>query len=189
MRRLLVTLAFLAATAAAADAPPAAARFLSLFDQLRQAQSTPRHVAFQLSDAEINAYLRYSLQATPRPGIESVTVKAFPHNYVSTFTVVDFDAVERWKPGTIPSVLRPVLKGKKSIWVDYRFQAANAQVTFSVEKAYYQDVRLPAFFVQKIIQMVAERQPEKYDTTRPLPLPFGLRRVWTTANRQVSGEN
>ena len=116
MLRLLATLAFLAAIAAAADAPPAAARFLSLFDQLRQAQSAPRHVAFQLSDAEINAYLRYSLKTAPRPGIESVTVKAFPHNYVSTFTIVDFDAVERWKPGTIPSVLRPVLKGKKSIW-------------------------------------------------------------------------
>ena len=133
--------------------------------------------------------LRRPTPRRPRPGIESVTVRAFPYNYVSTFTVVDFDAVERWKPGTVPSVLRPVLKGKKSIWVDYRFQAAHTQVTFSVEKAYYQDVRLPAFFVQKIIQMVAGRQPEKYDTTRPLLLPFGLRRVWTTANHQISGEN
>jgi hypothetical protein len=58
-----------------------------------------------------------------------------------------------------------------------------------VEKAYYQDVRLPAFFVQKMIQIVAERQPEKYDTSKPLPLPFGLRRLWTTSQHQISGEN
>ena len=102
--------------------------------------------------------------------------------------MVDFDAVEKWKPGTIPRVLRPILSGKKSVWVDYRFQAANSTVTFSVEKAYYGSVRLPAFFVQKMIQIVAARQPEKYDTSKPLPLPFGLVRVWT--EEQVAmGEN
>lgn len=185
----LPAVVFLLAVTGAAAQPPVATRFLDLFDQLRQAQSSPRHVAFQLSDSEINEYLRYSLKTTPRPGLDSVTVKAFPQNYISTFTIVDFDAVERWKPGTIPSVLRPALKGKKSIWVDYRFQTVQSKVMFSVEKAYYQDVRLPAFFVQKILQIVADRQPEKYDTTKPLPLPFGLRRLWTTANHQISGEN
>lgn len=203
MKRILAILVFLLAnpgkvpaadSQGAATPPPVATKFLGLFDQLRKAeehksQGAPQHVAFQLTDAEINEYLRYSLKTTPRPGLDSVTLKAFPNNYVSTFTVVDFDAVERWKPGTIPAPLRPVLKGKKSIWVDYRFQTNNTKVTFSVEKAYYQNVWLPAFFVQKMIQIVAARQPEKYDTSKPLPLPFGLRRVWTTTNHQISGEN
>jgi hypothetical protein len=49
--------------------------------------------------------MRYALRTTPRPGVQSLTIKSsLPHNYVSTFTVVDFDAVERWKPGTIPIV-------------------------------------------------------------------------------------
>jgi hypothetical protein len=123
--------------------------------------------------------MRYSLHATPRPGLDSVTVKIFPQNYVSTFTVVDFDAIERWKPGTIPVVLRPV---------DYRFSAANSKVTFSVEKAYYDSIRLPAFFVGKMIEIVAARQPEHYDTTKPLPLPFGLRNLWTE-NQTIKGNN
>ena len=189
MRRVLLAALALVLGAAAAGQPPVATRFLALFDQLRQAEEHKTYTAFQLTDSEINEYLGYSLKATPRPGLESVTVKAFPNNYVSTFTIVDFDAVERWKPGTIPAVLRPVLQGRKSIWVDYRFQTGNAKVTFTVEKAYYQDVRLPAFFVQKMIQIVAERQPEKYDTSKPLPLPFGLRRLWTTPQHQISGEN
>jgi hypothetical protein len=54
----------------------------------------------------------------PPPGLDSVTIKAFPHNYISPLTVVDFDAVEKWKPSTIPGILRPVLSDKKSIWVD-----------------------------------------------------------------------
>jgi hypothetical protein len=173
--------------------PPVASKFLALFDQLRAAEShkakgVPEHVAFQFSDAEINEYMRYSLSAAPRPGLKSVTVKVFAHNYISTYTIVDFDAVERWKPGTIPALLRPVLNGQKLIWVDYRFQADQSLISFSVEKAYYQNVRLPAFLVEKMIQIVAARQPEKYDTSKPLPIPFGLRQVWTS-DHIIQGQN
>ena len=180
-------------SAASASAPPVARKFLSLFDELRQAQTQPaasrRRVSFAVTDREIDDYMLYALQTAPRPGIDSVTVKIFPHNYVSTFTVVDFGAVERWKPGTIPSMLRPVLRGKQSIWVDYQFApAADSSITFSVEKAYYGSIRLPAFFVERVIAVVAARQPEHYDTNKPLALPFGLRDVWTE-DHVIKGRN
>src|SRR5260370_25474708 len=93
--------------------PPVAQKFLGLFQELRTAEaqsaSTRRHVSFVLSDSEINDYMRYALRTTPRPGLNSVTINLFPHNYVSTFTIVDFDAVERCKPGTIPALFRPIL--------------------------------------------------------------------------------
>lgn len=176
-----------------APIPPVATKFLALFQDLRDAEAQKatgkiHHVSFRISSSEIDDYMRWSLKATPRPGLESVTVKIFPHNYISTFTIVDFDAVEKWKPGTIPGILHPVLNGKKSIWVDYRFDDDNGKMTFSVEKAYYGGLRLPAFFVQEMIKIVAARQPEKYDTSKPLPLPFGLRKVWTD-DRFMMGEN
>ncbi len=182
------------ATAVAQPHPPAATKMYDLFQRLQTAQQqaaggmAPQKVSFRLTDSEINSYMRFALHATPRPGVNSVTVKFFPRNYVSTYTVVDFDAVERWKPGTVPALLRPVLNGKKAIWVDYRFQADGGSARFSVEKAYFENIRLPAFFVEKMIQIVAARQPEHYDTTRPVPLPFGLRRVWT-GDHVVAGEN
>jgi hypothetical protein len=192
---LLLALSSLPVGAAAdlPSPPPVVSKFLNLFQQLREAQDKqahgqPQRVSFQLRDTEINDYLRYTLHATPRPGIDSVTVKIFPNNYLSTFTIVDFDAVEQWKPGTIPALLRSVLHGKQTIWVDYRFQASHGTGTFSVEKAYYGSIRLPAFFVNKMIAIVASRQPEKYDTSKPLPLPFGLRELSTTEH-VVSGEN
>jgi hypothetical protein len=193
MKRCTLGIFFLVASWAAslpADVPPPAQKFLSLFDQLRAAQAPNAHqnVAFRFSDSEINDYMRYSLRVTPRPGLQSVTVKIFPQNYISTYTVVDFDAVERWHPGTIPTLLKPILNGKKSIWVDYRIDANNYKITFSVEKAYYQDIRLPAFFVNKMIQIVAARQPEKYDTSKPMPIPFGLKQIWTS-DHVVQGRN
>jgi len=182
----------LALRALDASAPPVAQKFLGLFRQLREAGARSPvargKVSFALTDSEINDYMRYALRTTPRPGLDSVTVKIFPHNYVSTYAVVDFDAVERWKPGTIPGILRPVLHGKQSIWVDYRFSAPASKITFSVEKAYYDKLRLPAIFVEQMIHIVAARQPEHYDTSKPLSLPFGLRNVWTE-NQVVKGNN
>jgi hypothetical protein len=166
-----------------AAASPVVDRFLAMFQQLREAEGQPassrRRVTVAIQEGEINEYMRYSLRTTPRPGLESVAIKVFPQNYISTLTVVDFDAIERWKPGTIPTILRPILRGKQTVWVDYRFSTANAALTFSVEKAYYDKVRLPAFLVDKMIEIVASRQPERYDTSKPLPLPFALRQLWT----------
>jgi hypothetical protein len=172
--------------------PPVAQKVLALFQDLREARAhratNPRYVSFALSDGEINEYMRYALRTAPRPGVDSVTIKIFPQNYVSTFTIVDFDAIERWKPGTIPMLLRPILRGKQSIWIDYRFASANWKITFSVEKAYFDKLRLPAIFVSKVIQILAARQPEHYDTSKPLTMPFGLRQAWTE-NRVVKGNN
>lgn len=184
-RSALLLCACFSAAAAQPVQSPAVVKVLGLFERLRAPQ-TP-HVSFALTESEINDYLKYSLRLTPRPGLESITVKAFPNDYLSTYTVIDFDAVERWKPGTIPMLLRPVLSGKKSVWVDVRFYAWNGQGKFSIEKAYFQKLRLPAIFVEKVIEIVAARQPERYDTTKPVPLPFGLRKIWTH-ERIVQGE-
>ncbi len=182
MRRLALLLA-LCSLPAAAQAP-GVAKMLGLFARL---QAPQQPFQFEVTDAEINEYMRHALRVTPRPGLDSVQVKIFPNNYISTFTVIDFDAVERWKPGTVPALLRPVLNGKKAVWVAYRFQTENGAVTFSVEKAYFQKIRLPAFFVEKMIEIVAARQPEKYDTTKPVPLPYGLRRIRTREHVATGG--
>ena len=43
----------------------------------------------------------------------------------------------------------------------------------------FQNIPIPAIVVEKVIQLAAARQPEKYDTTEPVPLPFGLKTVGT----------
>lgn len=161
------------------DPPPVVGKMLALFETLRKAERDGSPLAIRLSETEINEYLAYSLVHTPRPGLASVRIKIFPHNYVSTFTVVDFDALEQWKPGAIPTLLRPLLSGRKSVWTDFRFRAEQRTLTFSVEKAYFQNLRLPSLLVEKLIQIMAARQPERYDTTKPIPLPYGLQRIWT----------
>lgn len=176
----------------AAAPPPSAAKILNLFDRLHDTRQAHR-VAFSLTESEINEYLRYTLKTTPRPGLNSMTVKFFSQDYISTFATVDFDALARWQPGVIPAPLRPLLTGRKSIWIDCRIHTdvshtGAAGLTFHVEKARYDDIPLPAFFVEKMIQIVAARQPEKYDTANPIPLPFGIERL-STGEHLLQGHN
>lgn len=172
----------------ASSQPAAVQKVLKLFGDLNQAQSTKAKVRFQLTEAEVNEYLQHARAVNPRPGLERVTVKFFPGNYISTFTVVDFDMVEKARPGTVPLMLKPVLNGKKEVWVDLRLNAAGGVGTFAVEKAYFQSIRLPAFMVEKMINVVGSRQKEKFDTSKPVPLPFGLQSV-VTRDKAVAGEN
>jgi len=168
--------------------PASVQKVLRLFDELNRAQSTKQKVRFQLTEAEVNEYLQHARTVNPRPGLDKLTVKFFPGNYISTFTVVDFDMVEQARPGTVPTLLKPVLNGKKEVWVDLRLNAAGGFSTFTVEKAYFQSIRLPAFMVEKMINVVGSRQKEKFDTSKPVPLPFALKSVITT-DKSVAGEN
>jgi len=136
----------------------------------------------------VNEYLAYALKTRPRPGVKSIHVEFANGNYIATTVMADLDALERWKPGTIPSALRWVLSGTKSLRVDLRFrQTTDKLVGLSVEKAYYQDLRIPALVVEAMMKILAARQPEHYDLNR-LTLPMGLRRMWTTGHT-ISGMN
>ena len=184
----LTIAAVLAASSPSATATAPVTKVLDIFARLQAAQQKYQPVELQLTDAEIDEYSRYALTVTPRPGLRAFSLKVFPNNYLATLALVDFDAVERWKPGTIPTLLKPVLSGQKSIQVDIRFQVAAGHATFTIEKAYFQDIRLPAIFVSHMVAALAARQPEHYDTTKPVPLPFGLKKAWTSGHT-VFAEN
>lgn len=185
----MIRVFFFVMTALCAGAEPAAVqKVLHLFESLTAAQTTHAKVKFQLTEAEVNEYLVHARQVNPRPGLERVAVKFFPGNYISTFTVIDFDMVEAARPGTVPSLLKPVLSGKKEVWVDVRINAADGFGTFTVEKAYFESIRLPAFLVEKMINVIGSRQKEKFDLSKPVPLPFDLRSV-VTGDKTLAGEN
>ena len=158
-------------------------------DVLSRLQSVPRqHVAFRLSEDAINDYMVFALARTPRPGIESVHVKIFPHNYISTVSEIDLDAIQQRLPFGVATLFGAVLTGKATVWVDYRFQVRDGQATFVVEKAYYGTKSLSPAWVSKLIQALGSLQPERFDTERPVPLPFGLREAATDTG-VIAGTN
>jgi len=177
-----------------ANESPAVPKVLDLFQRLQSAERQKamkkpgERVKFRFSEAEVNEYAAHALRTTPRPGLQSLIVRISRNDYYSFQAVIDFDAVENWRPGTIPALLKPVLSGKKAVALDYTIQAQDGMVKPLLEKASFENIPLPSIFVEKLIEIVAARQPEHYDTTKPVPLPFGLRKVWT-GDKVVMGEN
>lgn len=155
-------------------AVPASVKVLDLFSRLTTVPKQP--VSFRLSDDEVNQYLVYALLKTPRPGIDSIAVKFFPHNYIATSTVIDFDAIQTWSPGLVPGVFD--LTGKKAVSIDVRFAVDNDVVSYKIEKAFYQDKALPLFVAEKIVQLLGARQPENVEG-QAVKIPLGLKQIRT----------
>lgn len=157
--------------------PPPSSSTLRILDLFAKLQAVPRQpVSFRLSEDEVNQYLVYALLKTPRPGINSVSFKFFPHDYISMAMVIDFDDIERWSPGLLPGFLG--LTGRKAVWIDVRFSASDGAANYKVEKAFFQDKALPRFLAEKIIQTLGARQPEGF-SDKDMLLPLGLRQAHT----------
>jgi hypothetical protein len=142
----------------------------------RQAQQ----ISFEIPEAEINEYLGYSLRVMRRPGIESAAIKLLPHNQVQATAVIDFDAVGRWNPGTVPLRLQPALHGKREIHLEAQFEAHDGILNFTLQTAQDRERQpIPKKVAESILRSLGAQQPEQYDTGGPIQLPFGLQRVWT----------
>ena len=118
---------------------PAVTKVLTLFNDLNTAKNEKaagraKKVSFTLTDGELNQYLRHALTVNPRPGLDAMRVQFYPSNYLATLVTVDFDAVERFRPGTVPMLLRPILNGKRAIQVDVRLQPQTPLLTRDAEK-------------------------------------------------------
>jgi len=190
MQRILSSslLALLLAAGASGEAQ-AVRKMLDVFARLHQldAQKTSGKAEpykFEFTESEVNDYLEYALKEKPRPGMERIEVKFFDENYISTSTTVDFDQLEKWNPGVVPEPLRKMLKGRKTVDADFRLiPNGRGLALLVVEKAAFNNVRIPAAVAQKIMEVLGSRQPEKYDFSKPVTLPFGLQKVMVDRGR------
>jgi len=140
-------------------------------------------VYFELPESDINDYLAYSLHTVPRPGLSSVTVKLQPQNHVSVRMVLNFDRIAAWAP-LIPSLLQ--LSGNQAIDMDLVFNVQDAAVTVQLADG-PESTAMFRRAIQTLLHILAIHQPERYDTSKAIPLPYGLQRLSTTKGMVVGG--
>jgi hypothetical protein len=146
-------------------------------------------LGFQLPEMAVNEYLAYALRNNPRPGITAVKVTLLPKNEISSVVSIDFDALRDWSPDLLPEPLRPALKGTIVVRVNAEFRPGNGAFTLVLKDAEGPNgVTIPKKLMERLVHLVASRQPEAYDTDHPIPYPFGLKRVWTE-KQLFCGEN
>jgi hypothetical protein len=159
---------------------------LARFD--RDGRVAEQKIGFEIPERAVNEYLAYSLRNRPRPGISAITVTLLPKNDISAAIEIDFNSVKQWAPEILPEPLRALLSGKRAIQVSAHFESRNGSFTFALKDVQGPDGKpLANKIMTDLLQSIGSRQPESYDAAKPIPLPFGLKRVWTE-KQSVMGE-
>jgi hypothetical protein len=136
-----------------------------------------RQVSFELPESVLNLYLKSVMQ--PRPMIDEIQVRLAPRNRCTIEAKVDFDAVAKAEPALFSKAQPQAWKGWKLVRAELRFTVSSrGTLTFTVVPLPAGDI-LPAGVLSEIVRVVARHQPEQIDTTKEIPLPFGLRQLWT----------
>jgi hypothetical protein len=157
---------------------------LARFDRNRSAD---RKIGFELPERAINEYLAWVLKARPRAGISAATV-TLADNEIAAQVRIDFDALGNGGTNLLAEPWGKALTGQRDMRVTVQFEAQKGLLTFKVKEAHDADGKpIPNQVMAEVIQALARRQPEAYDTTKPVPLPFGLKRVWI-GQRSLCGE-
>ena len=137
-------------------------------------------LGFEIPERALNEYLAYTLRNRPRPGIGAMTVALLPKNRLSSDVEIDFDAVQEWKPEIFPEILRGLLAGKRTVHADLTFEAKNGFCRLKLKEVMGPDGKaIVNKVMSSVLQALGSRQPESYDTAKPIPLPYGLKRIWT----------
>lgn len=168
----------------------AVSRIKDLLASLRNYDENGRNpaqkVAFQLPEKALNDYLAYTLRTNPRPGVDSVTLSLLPKNEVVAAVEVDFSAVREWNSQIIPEALRPLLSGRRALRIDFQFDVKDGRATFKVKDAQGPNgTAIANQILTELLRTLAGHQPEEFDAAKPIPLPYGLRRIWT--EKQLAG--
>jgi hypothetical protein len=159
---------------------------LAKFD--REGRDPAQKIGFELPESAINDYLAYSLRVKPRPGIVAVRVSLLPKNQVALEVEIDFDSIVKWNSWTPPDFLRSMLSGRQTMRLNVEFAVNNGRVIMN-----WKDAQGPGGsailnnIAAGLLQAIGLHQPESYDTTQPIPLPFGLKRIWTE-KQLIGGE-
>jgi len=156
------------------------------FDQ--DGRVAAQKIGFEIPERAVNEYLAYSLRSRPRPGISAITVTLLPKNDVTATIEIDFSSVTQWNPEILPEPLRPLLSGRKSVQVNGHFESRDGTFTLSLKDVHGPDGQaLGNQAMTALLQSIGAHQPESFDAAKPIPLPFGLKRVWT-GKQSILGE-
>lgn len=136
-------------------------------------------VGFQLPEKVINLYLASSLVSRPRPMIQGMQVHLLAGNRCIVDASIDFDALNQSESSLFSKSERKKFSGSKNVRAEIHFSLKNGFLQFEA-KPIEAEVTPSQKQLEKMIRVIAADQPEKIDTGHKIPIPFGLRKFWTT---------
>jgi len=141
-----------------------------------------RHAALRtpVSEAELNAYLRYELGDKMPAGVKDPSVSILGDGRLEGRAIVDLSEVGQARK-TTGGMLDPYsyLTGSLPLTVNGVLRTRSGIGTFSVESASISGVPVPAWMLQEIVSHYSRSTttPQGVSIEKPFPLPAGIREI------------
>lgn len=159
-----------------------AARFQTKLAQIVQQGNTPRTArgsrATQVSDAEVNAYLKYAAGKDVPVGIVDPTLSALGNGRVGGRAIVDLDAVRTQKKRGWTDPLG-YLTGRLPVTASGTLTTQNGIGKFQLESAEISGVTIPKGLLQELLSYYSKtaQNPVGINMDDPFVLPAGIREI------------
>lgn len=140
-----------------------------------------RHLSFEFPESYINLYLSTSLKLKPRPGLSSLTLELLPGNRIIATAGVDVRRLLSEDPTTILPKFRSQLMSAGALKAEFSFHVESGLLTFAVKPLASGGIDVPNSVMERIVRCLASIQPERLDISKPIPLPWGMKNLFTRA--------
>jgi hypothetical protein len=185
LRGLAVAAALSASVSLVAQAAPTkqdAARFQTKLAQIVEQGSTTRPPrasrTTQVTDAELNAYLKYSAGDQVPVGIVDPALSALGNGRVGGRAIVDLDAVRKQKKRGWSDPLG-YLTGRLPVTAAGTLTTQNGLGKFQLESAEISGVTIPKALLQELLSYYSKtpQNPAGINMDDPFVLPAGIREI------------
>ncbi|MGB7622797.1 MAG: hypothetical protein WBN92_10650 [Terriglobia bacterium] len=157
-----------------------AARVDAIFQSLKEnspkGKRPPQNSTIRITEDELNAYLEQEYRKKPHSGMKSASVKLFDGNRIAADSIIDVDEIRSDNSMGL-KMLTWLMSGNQSLHAEAKLIFKDNTVTYQLERARVNDVTLPNALVEKLIEILARKQSQRMDVTKPIPLSSSIKHV------------
>ncbi len=161
-----------------ATSDPGVEKVTRLLEELKDNHKagTSESMTYELTEAELNAYLTAQLRQQGQQAVESLSVTLKEGTFLTSIEV-DTDQLELKGDALTLGFLRLLLQGKQTLEIEGTLEAENGIGTYLVQEARLSGFPLPANLVNDLLSSVGQKQNPPFDPTQPFPMPFSIESV------------
>lgn len=157
-----------------------AARVNTVFQSLKEnsppSKRPPKNSTIKITEEELNAYLEQEYRKKPHSGMKSASVKLFDSDRVAADSMIDVDEIKTDNSMGL-KLLTWMMSGNQLLHAEARLIFKDNTVAYELERAQLNGVTLPNVLVEKLIEVLARKQSQKIDVTKPIPLSNSIKHV------------
>jgi hypothetical protein len=157
-----------------------AARVDTIFKSLRENPpegiTPPKNQQIRITEDELNAYLDAEYRGKSHIGMKTAKVNLFDESRVSADSVINVDEIKT-EGSMALKLVTLFFSGEQTVHAEAKMIFNGNTVFYQIERAQLNGVTLPNAVVEKLIEILARKQNQKVDVTKPIPLTPAIKHV------------